>query len=534
MLYFVFFAVVALAVVIHRNWGLKYLVWYIRLLSTCRRLLPKKAGPQRDGKWIVVSLTTIPSRIHHIFPTMNSLLLQTRPADRIYLHLPKESARERWSYVIPAAVMNDPRITVHRTEKDHGPITKLLPTLELERDPETVIITIDDDTVYPPDMIETLMRYHAVLPGAALGFRGWDIPPSGRYAESRTRYASQITEPLKVDILTGISGVLYLRKHFDGDFFSDEDLPGEGFYVDDIRTNGYLERHGVQRYLIPHPLREPLCSYVFSSRSNPLWKINRDGRNNQVMIDHLFERPALSPYKTLLRLKFWEEIICPNFYPAFNLIFCTSNQYLFRKRFDSTTRRRIYLELLSVLDGYLNRIGVPYWLEWGTLLGCVRDEKMIPWDRDMDVGILHDDHDRILSERHRLPAGVHMTEISRFWPYQKVFPFLALWKRKTFLRLVDRVSGLFVDIFEYDKRGKGFQMLPWMPLQRYRAHPDSPLRMEYYAEDDLFPLQKKRFEQGFYSIPHRPHNILRNLYGEDYMTPDHEWDEAQKKWIERR
>lgn len=37
---------------------------------------------------------------------------------------------------------------------DLGPITKFVPTLTTEKDPNTVIVVVDDDTLYPPSMVE--------------------------------------------------------------------------------------------------------------------------------------------------------------------------------------------------------------------------------------------------------------------------------------------------------------------------------------------------------------------------------------------
>ncbi len=80
---------------------------------------------------------------------------------------------------------------------------------------------------------------------------------------------------------------MYLRRHFDPGFFDRSDLPPEGKFVDNLCISGYLHRGGM-RYTVPYPIREPFSSYIRNSRSNPLWKINRDCRNIGRMVDFYF------------------------------------------------------------------------------------------------------------------------------------------------------------------------------------------------------------------------------------------------------
>lgn len=43
----------------------------------------------------------------------------------------------------------------------------------------------------------------------------------------------------------------------------------------------------------------------------------------------------------------------------------------------------VFCKLLKILNNYK----IIYWLDGGTLLGCCRDNKIIPWDKDMDICI---------------------------------------------------------------------------------------------------------------------------------------------------
>lgn len=281
-------SLILIAVFILRHCTLFYLLWYVRMrLKGPNFFLPQNKRLQ-DGKDVVVSLTTIPSRIHNIFPCINSVLMQTRPPDRIYITIPRISKRENQKYNIPDLLKKDKRITLNLCKEDLGPILKLSQTLKNEINPDTLIITVDDDTVYPRHMIQTLLRFHDKFPTAALGFRGWRLPASGKFLDRTILYPNSIKKPYRVDVLSGVSGVLYLRRQFKDDFFSPKGLPESAFFVDDICISGYLKINGVEKYLIPYPMREPFASYTNTKKSNPLWKINQDGKNDQEMIDFYF------------------------------------------------------------------------------------------------------------------------------------------------------------------------------------------------------------------------------------------------------
>jgi hypothetical protein len=85
-----------------------------------------------------------------------------------------------------------------------GPATKILPTIELENNPETSILSIDDDIYYPPHLLETFLICSKIYPDACITGTSFIDDPK-RQALS-TQFAKY------VQLLEGYAGVLYKQK----------------------------------------------------------------------------------------------------------------------------------------------------------------------------------------------------------------------------------------------------------------------------------------------------------------------------------
>lgn len=198
---------------------------------------------------LVVSLTTIPSRYEILRKALASLCQQTEPPDAIYLNLPHKSVRQGVEY--PEFDASEfPQVTVVRCESDWGPGTKLVPTLLRERDPQTVIVTVDDDVSYPNIFVSRMKAALFRIPNGAVGFCGWNVATllaGGTYDfvyEEHTPHEDGIG----VDVLEGYRGVAYRRGDFGDDLLDlAGSLPNEAYLVDDVWISGYLHGKGAPR-----------------------------------------------------------------------------------------------------------------------------------------------------------------------------------------------------------------------------------------------------------------------------------------------
>lgn len=212
---------------------------------------------------VVCSMTTIPSRMNHIYPALQRLHSQTVPFDAIYLTLPRISARSKEVYPDPPDSIKR-LCTVVKVKKDYGPVTKIVGGLMMESDPHTIIITCDDDVIYPTTLVSELLKYHNRYPKSAIGSAGlsigyfpfyWSLAYNQK-KDSKWFHSHIPKRGKKIDILYGYAGVLYVRGFFpfeniDRNFLSYTTASTDLFLNDDVLISCYLNSKGIERRICP-------------------------------------------------------------------------------------------------------------------------------------------------------------------------------------------------------------------------------------------------------------------------------------------
>lgn len=241
-------------------------------------------GPPREPE-VIVSLTSIPGRLFEVHTTIEALLRQTLRPDRIILWLDETKSSEQ---ELPALLQSQMKrgLTV-RFCRDIGPHTKYLPALR--EFPGAIIITVDDDVLYPSNLVEQLIASHRKAPEEIQCFRARRIhlPIAGptRYSE---HWTNQYEEIRGLDVVPlGVGGVLYPPNSLDPEAFNLEAQMTLAPKADDIWFKAMSLRKGTVCHRIsapsePHPIRP-------NSQHVGLEAYNVDEGGNDLQIQATFD-----------------------------------------------------------------------------------------------------------------------------------------------------------------------------------------------------------------------------------------------------
>ena len=188
------------------------------------------------------------------------------------LSVPAHSEREGVAYALPVwlegLVANrtaPPLVRVRRIERDYGPATKLIPSVMEAQAPvgegglggeNVLVLVVDDDTLYPPRLLETLLEWQRRLPTAALAFSGWPVVAKTlhypHWSENYLVYGNELFAPHPVSVIRGNCGYLVQTAFFGPGLWEGfADAPPGAFFMDDVWISGRLASSGVRRFVVP-------------------------------------------------------------------------------------------------------------------------------------------------------------------------------------------------------------------------------------------------------------------------------------------
>lgn len=243
---------------------------------------------------ITVSLTSISSRIDQLDRVIASLLAQSLLPDRIMLVLSNEP------FLLDKGVREDMLSPALRQlaangaldiifDANTGPYRKLLPALRRHAGEQRLIVTADDDIIYPPHWLSGLLETHrrhgcivayrcraiAVEAGRFLPYSRWRLIPGegDAFGEVPPHLHGLFT------IGTGVRGILY-----DSRFFTDlpllDELRALAPRQDDLAFKAATMCAGIRTVLVDDDqLRQPFGSRralgTVTAESDTLFHLNK-------------------------------------------------------------------------------------------------------------------------------------------------------------------------------------------------------------------------------------------------------------------
>ncbi|WP_158735764.1 hypothetical protein [Alteribacillus sp. YIM 98480] len=210
-----------------------YVKGYYRL-PFYKNIIGINTSKKREKK-IIVSLTTFPARINVVWISIESLLRQSYKPDKIILWLAKEQFNGIKS--VPHKLLKQQKRGLEirfcddlRSHKKYY--------YAFQEYPEEIIITVDDDIIYPRNTLKILINLHERFPDCICCNRAHlikklknnDPAPYSEWVQNPL----SLNEPSKLLCPTGVSGILYPPNSVHNEVFNKRDIKELCFHADDL------------------------------------------------------------------------------------------------------------------------------------------------------------------------------------------------------------------------------------------------------------------------------------------------------------
>jgi len=168
---------------------------------------------------VYVSLTSIYSNQEILAATLQSIIRQTQKPCKIYLYLSEDPyilddgfEERKLTNTNLLKIINDNSIIEIKWVKNMGSYRKLLPLLKDKWLEDCIIITIDDDTIYAPDLIKNLVQ-DCQRENCVINYRGF-TPKLNNLVDFDYSQRDNTRERLLINFATGKGGILYKPQFF--------------------------------------------------------------------------------------------------------------------------------------------------------------------------------------------------------------------------------------------------------------------------------------------------------------------------------
>lgn len=180
----------------------------------------------RDNS-VIVSMTTFPARIGYVHLAIKSLLNQTVKPEKILLWLAKEQFLD---IEIPARLRALCAYGLEIRFCDEDLLAHKKYYYAMQEFPEQIIVTYDDDIIYPEDSLEKLLAMHRQYPDAIICNRGREIKMENDFVASYRHWKVSGCVP------AGVPSYRVMASTGAGTLYPPHCMPEETFDIEKIRT----------------------------------------------------------------------------------------------------------------------------------------------------------------------------------------------------------------------------------------------------------------------------------------------------------
>ena len=178
------------------------------------------------------------------------------------------------------------------------------------------------------------------------------------------------------------------------------------------------------------------------------------------------------------------------------------------------TSQNIIIDMLKEFDRICNKYNIKYWAICGTLIGAIRHKGFVPWDNDVDVGLIDTDFKKLYKILKKELTGNYKLvlrddpskgkdrywngaySIQGFYPEAKIFysidsvPFIA--KNNSVIK-----EKPVIDLFLFVKKNNMITM-PHFPMK--------------YSLNEIFPLKRLKFGKINIFVPNQYKKFISKQY----------------------
>lgn len=263
--------------------------YFLNFFMPLNYKLSKRVGGKKSD--LIVSITTFPKRIDKIWIVIESILRQTLPPKKVVLTLSKLQFPSKADLPKQLSKLEEEGVLeIIWTEDDLRSHKKYY--YVMQKYPDDLIVTADDDFIYANNMLENLYKFHLQYPESIITHLALERQGSN-YQEWRNLLFVAV-EPTYSIMQFGGSGVLYPPLSLPKDAFNKDSIKQCCPLADDLWLNAMALLNGTsiaktdyEIYLMP----------ILFKDDQPLFKENVLENKNNTQIENIKHRyPSISGY----------------------------------------------------------------------------------------------------------------------------------------------------------------------------------------------------------------------------------------------